>query len=208
MKKTLMACLLVAAAGLAFWGLSDNAAEATAKDRIRLIVNGQEIQADVPPMIVNGRTMVPVRFVSEALGAVVNWDEATQTVTISTALAEVTPSYLTTVNEEYSQAVGLLDAVKVLVSDPRPGDATWEKAAAFLPKQAEELAAEAKSLTPAAGLEGFHREHVAYLEALQKAIKLDLQGAKEGNPEIIQQAADQYSKAAAHGKAAQDLLPE
>ncbi|MQL52519.1 hypothetical protein GFC01_09645 [Desulfofundulus thermobenzoicus] len=40
---------------------------------IKLIVNGQEIKPDVPPQIINDRTMVPVRWVAEALGADVQW---------------------------------------------------------------------------------------------------------------------------------------
>lgn len=47
-------------------------------------VNGQTVHLDTPAMIVNGSTMVPLRFVSEALGAYVNWSESTQTVTITT----------------------------------------------------------------------------------------------------------------------------
>ena len=35
-------------------------------------------------VIINGRTMVPVRFISEALGAKVEWDGSTQTVAINT----------------------------------------------------------------------------------------------------------------------------
>ncbi|MBQ3022949.1 MAG: right-handed parallel beta-helix repeat-containing protein [Clostridia bacterium] len=38
---------------------------------------------DVAPYIENGRTMVPLRFVSEAFGAQVDWDAATQTATIT-----------------------------------------------------------------------------------------------------------------------------
>ena len=37
---------------------------------------------DVVPFIVDGRTLVPVRFISEALGFAVNWDEESQTVTL------------------------------------------------------------------------------------------------------------------------------
>lgn len=47
-----------------------------AEEPIRLIVNGREIKPDVPPQTIDGRTMVPVRWVSEALGAQVSWDEA------------------------------------------------------------------------------------------------------------------------------------
>lgn len=45
--------------------------------------NGKSIDLDVPAKIVNGRTLVPVRFVSEALGCDVEWAAETQTVVIS-----------------------------------------------------------------------------------------------------------------------------
>ncbi|HEY0827063.1 MAG TPA: copper amine oxidase N-terminal domain-containing protein [Bacilli bacterium] len=45
-------------------------------------VNGKEVTLDVPPMIVNGRTIVPVRFISEAFNSVVKWEAETQTVII------------------------------------------------------------------------------------------------------------------------------
>ena len=37
---------------------------------------------DVPAKIINGRTMVPVRFIAETLGCTVSWDEATKTISI------------------------------------------------------------------------------------------------------------------------------
>ncbi len=49
------------------------------------MVNGSPVTIDVPPMIIDGSTMVPIRFVSEALGAQVGWYEAQQLVTITTA---------------------------------------------------------------------------------------------------------------------------
>lgn len=42
------------------------------------------VQLDVPAKIKNSRTMVPLRFVSEALGAGVEWDQTTYTVSIIT----------------------------------------------------------------------------------------------------------------------------
>ena len=44
-----------------------------------------EIQLDVPAYISNGYTMLPVRAVTEALSnvAIVRWDDATRTVTIT-----------------------------------------------------------------------------------------------------------------------------
>ncbi|MGZ0052917.1 copper amine oxidase N-terminal domain-containing protein [Brevibacillus gelatini] len=59
-------------------------------DNIRLVVtqkiakkNGQTINLDVPAQIVNQRTVVPVRFIAEALSYKVDWDQATQTVLIA-----------------------------------------------------------------------------------------------------------------------------
>ncbi len=50
-------------------------------DEIKVYVDGQRISFDVPPMIINGRTMVPLRAIFEAMGAVVTWNGATQTAT-------------------------------------------------------------------------------------------------------------------------------
>lgn len=51
----------------------------------RLLLNGSPATPDSPPVIINGRTYVPLRFVSESLGASVAWDEAGRTVSIDTA---------------------------------------------------------------------------------------------------------------------------
>ena len=48
---------------------------------IKVLLDGTPLTFDVPPQIINGRTMVPLRAIFEALGAEVNWDGATQTVT-------------------------------------------------------------------------------------------------------------------------------
>jgi len=48
-------------------------------------LNGNEIDLDVPANIMRGRTMVPVRFVSEALGARVDWQAKSRTVVIKDA---------------------------------------------------------------------------------------------------------------------------
>ncbi len=48
-------------------------------------VNGKQVTLDVPAQEINGHTMVPLRFLGEALGGVVKWDDATRTVTIVTS---------------------------------------------------------------------------------------------------------------------------
>ncbi len=47
-----------------------------------MLVDGTPSQMDVAPMVVEGRTLVPIRFISEALGATVLWDGATKNATI------------------------------------------------------------------------------------------------------------------------------
>ena len=47
-------------------------------------VNGQAENLSMPAKVVNGTTLVPLRFVAESLGSTVNWAANTQTVNIST----------------------------------------------------------------------------------------------------------------------------
>ncbi len=53
----------------------------SAETPIRVLLHGKEIAFDVPPQIINSRTMVPLRAIFEALGASVEWDGKTRTVT-------------------------------------------------------------------------------------------------------------------------------
>ncbi len=72
--------------GLGFIYANSNAKEILAHfNNIKITVNGQQVEMDdeVKPFIYKGRTMVPVRFVSEALGADVDWDGNTNTVIIN-----------------------------------------------------------------------------------------------------------------------------
>lgn len=54
---------------------------------IKLVINGTEIKCDVPPQNINGRVLVPARFVAEALGATVEWDGENQAVIVKSASA-------------------------------------------------------------------------------------------------------------------------
>ena len=47
---------------------------------------------DTPVQLVLDRTLVPLRFVSNALGAEVNWDGSTKTLTITYAEEEQKPN--------------------------------------------------------------------------------------------------------------------
>ncbi|HIB64000.1 MAG TPA: copper amine oxidase N-terminal domain-containing protein, partial [Phycisphaerales bacterium] len=47
------------------------------------VIDGRTLFLDVPADTIGGRTMVPLRFVSEALGADVKWEGSTKTVRLS-----------------------------------------------------------------------------------------------------------------------------
>lgn len=55
-------------------------------------INNTTVYMDVPARTLNYRTLVPVRFVSEALGEDVRWDEAAQSVYIKTSSKVYAPS--------------------------------------------------------------------------------------------------------------------
>ena len=46
-------------------------------------VNGNAVELNEPAVVINGRALVPIRFVSDALGAAVGWDGSTRTVSIT-----------------------------------------------------------------------------------------------------------------------------
>lgn len=46
-------------------------------------IDGQSLEADTPPLIRNGKTLVPLRAICEALGMTVDYNEATKTITCS-----------------------------------------------------------------------------------------------------------------------------
>ena len=52
-------------------------------DQPTATVDGQAVALDVPPTLVNNRTLVPVRFVSENLGGKVTYDPATQGIQVT-----------------------------------------------------------------------------------------------------------------------------
>lgn len=58
-----------------------SATPSLAVEGISIFVNGEKIECDVEPYIKNGRTMVPMRAIFEALGAEVDWKHNEKTAT-------------------------------------------------------------------------------------------------------------------------------
>jgi hypothetical protein len=62
---------------VAVTALADNPAA------IKIILNGNELPCEVSPVIIDNRTMVPIRAISEGMGLKVDWDAASRQVNIS-----------------------------------------------------------------------------------------------------------------------------
>lgn len=92
-KKTLcgMLSLLLAVALAAVSGPSSATAATSGANggMIKISLNGQYILSDAAPVIENGTTLVPVRVISEELGAGVDWNNQNRTVMIKTGEKQI-----------------------------------------------------------------------------------------------------------------------
>ena len=91
------------------WIPEENAVRATNKTlelylqigNMEMIVNGQSSTLDVAPFVMNDRTLVPLRAVSEAFSAIVGWEDSTSTVTINTPNEKYAKAYDQSLNEVF-----------------------------------------------------------------------------------------------------------
>lgn len=81
-------------------------------------INGQVKKLDVSAKIVNGRTLAPLRFVGEAFGGTVGWDQGSQTITIFSMPPSGTPppSSVATQAKVHFIDVGQGDAILIQLS--------------------------------------------------------------------------------------------
>jgi|GEM_PF-3777291 len=73
------ALLLSAFIALSVWTGGARAAA----PRIQVTIDGRPVSFDVPPRLESGRTLVPLRAIAEALNLTVDWDGATETITLT-----------------------------------------------------------------------------------------------------------------------------
>lgn len=73
-------------------------AAVAAPGAIRLIVNSQELPCQPAPRLIDGSVFVPVRFVSEALGARVQWQSETNSVIITIENPEKEDNVMSSIN--------------------------------------------------------------------------------------------------------------
>ena len=76
--------------------LGSNKVEMTIDSKTAYFNNKAQI-LDVAPVVLNGRTMLPARFIAESFGFDVNWDNDTKTISITPR--QETTTEITTVEE-------------------------------------------------------------------------------------------------------------
>jgi len=83
--------------------------------KVGVVVNGQILTGDVPPVTLNGRTLVPIRMVAQALGCTINYDNGQ--VTVTSPGSSINPSSLLgvgiTPQEMQAMAAGVVPAVQL-----------------------------------------------------------------------------------------------
>lgn len=65
---------------------------------VKVLLNGAPLKADVPPVVLAGRTLLPVRAIAEAAGIDVKWDAATSTVVLTTKPVVYADPYIKATN--------------------------------------------------------------------------------------------------------------
>lgn len=83
MKRLVVAVLVVALLGGTSVAFASARGTYKGLQVVGVVVNGQELKPDVPAVVMDDRTLLPVRAVAEALGAEVEWDEATYTAKVT-----------------------------------------------------------------------------------------------------------------------------
>jgi hypothetical protein len=81
---------------------AENTGTPSSSSGIRIFVDNRQIRSNVSPYIMDGRTLIPIRVVTEALGADVDWDGVTKTLKITRAAKEI----IMVIGEEYATVNG------------------------------------------------------------------------------------------------------
>lgn len=87
------------------------------------LVDGVSRTMDVPPQIVDDRTLIPLRFVSEALGFEVDWENSTRTAIVNTPntnntdpeIPVETPGTIEKISVNFGQESNMFTSVKIVL---------------------------------------------------------------------------------------------
>ncbi len=159
----LLSLMLLATSMLGFAG---PAAAVNMQKQIQVSVNGTLVQFDVAPMVVDGRILVQMRPIFEALGATVEWNGTDKTVTAtkgSTTLVLKIGSYTATVN---GKSITLATPPLIInqhtmvpvriVGDSMGYQVTWDAA-----NRQVDITSPPVAITPPAGLPQFPQPTIA-----------------------------------------------
>jgi N-acetylmuramoyl-L-alanine amidase len=81
-------------------------------DKAVAIVNDKSVDLDVPAKLINSKTMVPVRFISENCGLSVEWDDATKTVSVSKA------AIINNIKDVTAEVINGITSIKIKTDAP------------------------------------------------------------------------------------------
>lgn len=109
MKKTSLIMAAIMSAAMVF-------SSAVHAEDISIIVNGEKIETEIPPVMVEDRTLVPLRAVSEALGCDVAWNGDTKGIT----LTDGDNLYFTWIGRNHVFKTSSVELVDTLVMDVPP----------------------------------------------------------------------------------------
>lgn len=75
-------------------------------------VNGSSVQMPLVPMLINNKTMIPVRFVSENIGLEVIWDSSNRTINILSNKETEQTTQDTTVSTSETTKLGIINSIE------------------------------------------------------------------------------------------------
>lgn len=167
--------------------------------------NSNPVQLDAATQIQKGQVLVPLRFVSQSLGAKVNWDQTTRTVTISnqgsgsatdtnslSSKPLAAPVTKVTYDTYYNNSLTYDDAVKLAIADStsvKTGEVSIDQAGKILKETGKNI-----DFVPAeAGNEGQDKAYKGYAQTNlnYEATKKNLEMTKES---IEYNVKDLYNK--------------
>ncbi|MGN0136292.1 N-acetylmuramoyl-L-alanine amidase [Anaerotignum sp.] len=109
------------------------------------VKNGKEFTMDVPPMIINDRTMLPVRALATALDLNITWDDPSRTVSIDTKEQTTTPTTPTTPSTPTTPTINYVTLNKVEVPASKTAGQTFTiQANGAIPSYKETIVADNK----------------------------------------------------------------
>lgn len=83
----------------------------------QMTVNGVVSELDSPPVIIDSRTLVPIRAIVEALDGEVDWDNATKTATLSNSKGDVVKLTINSRTASYNGIESELDTAPVIINE-------------------------------------------------------------------------------------------